>query len=79
MKLKVTFREYLLPEEDEETGEMHRGEYIGSFRKEFEGETPLAIMEAADKFATEYSEKEEVDCRVWEIPLNVTPQGISSL
>jgi len=79
MKLKVTFREYLPPEKDEETGEMHRGEYVGSFRKEFEGETPLAIMGAAENFASEYSKAEEVDCQVWEIPLNVTPQGISSL
>lgn len=79
MKLKVTFREYLPPEKDEETGEMHRGEYLGSFRKEFEGETPLVIMEAAENFASQYSEKEEVDCRVWEIPMNVTSQGVRSL
>ena len=79
MKLKVTFREYLPPEKDEVTGEMHRGEYLGLFSREFEGETPLAIMGAAEKHASEHSEKEDVDCRVWEVPLNVTPQGIRSL
>lgn len=79
MKLKVTFREYLPSETDTETGEEHRGEYLGSFRKEFEGDTPLAITDAANEFAESYSKENEVDCRVWEIPLDVTPQGVRSL
>lgn len=78
MKLKVTFREYGPPETDEETGEEYRGEYFGSFRKEFEADTPLEIANLADKFAEDHSKENNVDCRVWEIPITLTPQGVRS-
>lgn len=78
MKLKVTFREYGPSETDEETGEKYRGEYLGSFEKEFEADTTLEIAGEADKFAEDYSEVNNVDCRVWEITLTLTPKGVQS-
>ena len=78
MKLKVTFREYTLPEIDEQTGKSHRGDYMGSFTDYIERVTLAEVMENAAQYACEYSKENESDCRVWEIPIQVTPQGISS-
>jgi len=79
MKLRVTFREYELPYTDPETKEEERGEYLGSFSEEIEGNTPADVLSAAGERAEELSEENETDVRVWETDVTVTPGGIKSL
>jgi len=79
MKLKVTFREYSSPYVDPETQEEERGEFMGSFSKEIEGESITDILDIAGRKAEDYSEENGTDVRVWETAVVVTPSGIRSL
>ena len=79
MKLKVVFREYTLPYIDPETKEEERGEFIGSFSEEVEGNTLADILNIAGDKAKQYSKENETDVRVWETEVVVTPRGIRSL
>lgn len=79
MKLKVTFREYTPPYIDPDTQEEERGEYLGSFSEEIEGNTPLDILTTADDRAKKHSKTNETDVRVWTTEVVVTPRGITSL
>ena len=79
MKLKVYFREYEKPDNpyvDPETGLEDRGEYLWTFDREIEGDTPADILEKAGLLADELSQKNSSDVRVWEMSLTVTPRGI---
>ena len=78
MKLRVIFREYDLPYVFP-NGSKERGEFLGSFEVDIEGQTPVEILSIANKKATEYSEKNKSDVRVWETTIVVTPTGIQSL
>ena len=79
MKLKVTFREYYLPYVDPHTKKEERGEFLGSFSEEIEGESPADILDIAGRKAEEYSKENGTDVRVWETVVVVTPRGIRSL
>ena len=79
MKLKVTFRSYTPPDIDPETGHKERGEFIESFSATIEGRTPGEILEIADQKAKDYSARYDLDVRVWETVVTVTPRGIISL
>ena len=79
MKLRVTFREYDLPYIDPDTKEEERGDFIGSFSEEIEGESPSDILDIAGRKAKEYSKRDDTDVRVWETTVVVTPRGIVSL
>jgi hypothetical protein len=78
MKLKVTFREYTLPSVDPDTKEEERGDYLGSFSEEIEGNTPAEILAMADTKAKQYSGENKTDVRVWETEVAITPRGIVS-
>lgn len=79
MKLKVTFRGYTPPYVDPETKEEERGDFLGSFDEEIEGENTGAILAAAQEKAAQYSERDGNDVRVWETAVAVTPRGIKSV
>ena len=78
MKLKVTFREYTPPYIDPDTKEEERGEFMGSFSEEIEGNTPAEILSTAATKAEEYSKENKTDVRVWETEVAITPRGIMS-
>ena len=77
MRLKVTFREYTPPYIDPDIEE-ERGEYMGSFSEEIEGNTPADILASAYDKAEKYSKNNKTDVRVWETEVVVTPRGIAS-
>ena len=65
MKEKVTFREYTLPIVPSSAGEEERGEFLGSFSKDFEGRDVTEINLKINQFLKEHGEREKVDVRVW--------------
>jgi len=79
MKLNVTFREYTQSYIDPNTKERERGDYIGSFDEEIEGNTLIEIITTAHAKAQKYSKERETDVRMWETKVIVTPRGITSL
>ncbi len=66
MKEKITFREYVLPTKDPQTGVEERGEYLGSFKKTFVGASVSEINDQIVAFLKKHAEENQVDVRVWQ-------------